>query len=88
LDRWLIVVRHDRADLCRRLGESFEADQRVTVVLDRRQAERRAPRARKAPGTPERRGRQDRRAPHAPEDRAVWTSLGFRVQQIGASEPR
>jgi hypothetical protein len=83
LDRWLIVVRHDRTDLCRRLDESFEADRRVSVVLDRRQSERRAPRARKAPGAPERRRSGDRRMSQTDEARAIWGTLGFRVQHVG-----
>jgi hypothetical protein len=86
--RWLIVVRQDRVDLCQRLGESFEAEQRVTVLLDRRQSERRAPRSRKAPGAPERRRSKDRRTPQTGEDRATWATVGFRVQHIGSHSPQ
>src|SRR5262245_44647253 len=38
---WLIVVRRERTELCRHLGESFKDQARVTVLLDRRQSERR-----------------------------------------------
>src|SRR5262249_10464949 len=41
LDSWLILVRGHRTDLRRHLGESFKADPRVTVVLDRRRTDRR-----------------------------------------------
>lgn len=87
LGRWLIVVRQDRADLCQRLGESFEANQRVTVLLDRRRSERRAPQSRKAPGAPNRRSWKDRRTPETGEDRAAWSTVGFRVQQVGPPAP-
>jgi hypothetical protein len=88
LGPWLIVVRRDRADLCQRLGESFEADQRVTVLLDRRQSERRAPQSRRTPGVPERRRWKDRRTLPTGEERASWASVGLRVQQVGPPIPR
>jgi hypothetical protein len=88
LGRWLIVVRRDRADLCRQLGESFGDDQRVTVVLDRRQAERRGPRARKAPVAVERRRWRDRRTPQTDEDGSIWANLGFRTHQARSPGPR
>jgi hypothetical protein len=77
LGRWLIVVRRDRAELCKQLGESFAADERVTVVLDRRQSDRRGRRPRKAPVTGERRHSSDRRTPPTDPDRSIWATLGF-----------
>ena len=77
LGRWLIVVRRDRAELCNQLGESFAADERVAVVLDRRQSERRGRPPRKAPVTGERRHSRDRRTPPTDADRSVWATLGF-----------
>lgn len=78
--RWLVVVRRDRAELGRRLGEAFELEPRVRVVLDRRQAERRGPSSRRAPAARERRRRGDRRAPPTGDGSAVWAGLGFLVQ--------
>ena len=74
---WLIVVRRERAELCRHLGESFKDQGRVTVLLDRRQSERRGPVRPEASIAAERRRYGDRRAALTPEDRAMWTSIGF-----------
>ena len=86
LGQWFIVVRRDRAELCRQLGKSFGADPRVTVVLDRRQSERCVPRGHKASVAAER--WRDRRAPQTDEDRSLWANLGFRAHQDRAPEPR
>jgi hypothetical protein len=77
--QWLIVVRRDRADLRQHLCESFEGDQRVSVVHDRRQSPRRllqGPRSRLAI---ERRLWKDRREPD--KDDSMWADLGFRTHQ-------
>jgi len=73
------VVRRDRAELCDRLGEGFRAEQNVTVVLDRRQSERRVRHAQGTPMAAERRLWSDRRAPQTAEDRSHWTNLGFQA---------
>jgi hypothetical protein len=82
------VVRRDRAELCSRLRESFEDDQHVTVVLDRRQSDRRGPGSRRVPVVRDRRRWKDRRLPPSGEDRAMWANLGFRVQQDASPRPR
>jgi hypothetical protein len=81
LSRWLIVVRRERGELWRHLGEGFEADPRVTVVLDRRESERRVGRAQTLRLAVERRRWRDRRVPQIGEDRSIWANLGFRVHQ-------
>lgn len=88
LGPWVIVVRRDRAELGKHLGASFEADQRVTVVVDRRQSERRVQHVQSAPVAAERRRWGDRRAPQADEDGSMWASLGFRVVQERLPGPR
>jgi hypothetical protein len=88
LGQWFIVVRRDRAQLCRQLGESFEGDPRVTVVLDRRQSERRVPRGGKASVAAERRRWRDRRTPQTDEDSSLWANLGFRTHHDRSREPR
>ena len=88
LGQWFIVVRGDRAQLCRQLGESFKGDPRVTVVLDRRRSERRVPRGRNSSVAPERRRWRDRRTPQTDEDRSLWANLGFRAYQDGSPNPR
>jgi hypothetical protein len=81
--RWLIVVRRDRAELSQELIETFGEDPRVTVILDRRQAERRgAPASRASAGAERRRG-SDRRAPATDKDAHVWVSVGFRPHRAG-----
>ena len=84
---WLIVVRRDRAELCDRLGEGFRAEQHVTVVLDRRQSERRVRHAQNAPVAAERRLWSDRRAPQTAEDRSLWTNLGFQAHPNTSLDP-
>jgi len=81
---WLIVVRGDRTDLRRHLGEGFKADPRVTVVLDRRRTDRRALSAPGGALTFERRRLLDRRVPHTATDGSLWQALGFRVLQTSA----
>lgn len=88
LDQWFIVVRRDRAQLCRKLSESFEGDPRVTVVLNRRQSERRQRRAWKAPLAVEWRQSRDRRTPPTDADRSIWTNLGFWPRQNNSPDPR
>jgi hypothetical protein len=78
LGRWFMVVRRDRAELCQQLGESFGGDPRVTVVVDRRQSERRGTRGPDLPVAVERRRRRDRRTPPTDADGPMWANLGFR----------
>jgi hypothetical protein len=78
---WLIVVRGDRTDLGRSLGENFEADPRVRVVLDRRHADRRLRLAHPPSIAVERRRWRDRRIPHTGKEGSLWATLGFRVLQ-------
>jgi hypothetical protein len=85
---WLIVVRRDRTELGRHLGAGFEADPRVTVVVDRRRVERRMRSVERVWVTFERRQRRDRRAAPGGEDGPIWASLGFRVLPASAPDPR
>jgi len=88
LDSWLILVRGDRTDLRRHLGESFKADPRVTVVLDRRRTDRRTLSAPGGALTFERRRLRDRRGPETAREGALWQTLGFRVlHESSASAP-
>jgi hypothetical protein len=73
--RWLIVVQRDKRDLYSNLRQSFEADGRVEVILDRRQADRRAE---GGPVGAERRRQQRRKALTAREV-DIWQNLGFRL---------
>jgi hypothetical protein len=88
LGRWLIVVRRDRAELRRQLGKGFGADPRVTVVLDRRQSERRGRGAQRAPVAVERRQSRDRRTTPSAEDRSIWANLGFQTHPDRSPDPR
>ncbi len=88
LRRWLIVVRRDRVELSKHLCETFESDQRVTVVLDRRLSERRAPRGRKPAVTVERRRGKDQRTAPTDDDRSIWADLGFRAHHDRSPGPR
>ena len=88
LRRWLLVVRRDRAELCKHLCESFESDKLVTVVPDRRQSERRARRAQQLAVAVERRRWRDRRTTHTDEDSALWADLGFRAHRDRTLPPR
>lgn len=88
LGSWLIVVRRDRTELGRHLGAGFEADPRVTVVVDRRRVDRRVRGAERVWVTLERRQRRDRRAAQGGEDGSLWASLGFRVLPARSPDPR
>ena len=81
LDSWLIVIRGDRTELGRQLGESFKADPRVSVVVDRRRTHRRALSTSGGVLTVERRRLRDRRMPQTSKDGSIWQTLGFRVLQ-------
>jgi len=72
-------------DLRRQLGESFKADPRVTVVLDRRRTDRRVLYAPGGALTFERRRLRDRRVPQTAKDGSLWQILGFRVHQPSSS---
>jgi hypothetical protein len=75
LSPWLIIVQRDAEDLYKHLREAFESDPQVTVVKDRRRADRRAL---EVPVTGDRRI-QDRRRPPAARDEKVWKSLRFHL---------
>jgi hypothetical protein len=88
LGPWFVVVRRDRPELCEQLTESFGDDPRITVVLDRRQLERRgAPASRPAVRSERRRG-GDRRTPATSRDGQVWETLGFRPHRGRSPRPR
>jgi hypothetical protein len=70
------------------LGAGFEADPRVTVVVDRRRVDRRVRVAERVWVTLERRQRRDRRAAQGGEDGSLWASLGFRVLPARSPDPR
>jgi hypothetical protein len=88
LGRWFIVVRRDRAELCQQLGESFGGDPRITVILDRRQSERRGTRGPLLLVAAERRRWKDRRTPPTDEDGPMWASLGFQPHRDRSLGPR
>jgi len=71
--RWLIVVQRHKRDIYANLCESFELDERVDVILDRRQADRRGERV---PVEPDQRQRE-RRTPPPGEELAFWENAGF-----------
>lgn len=75
LPQWLIVVRRERRDLYESLRRGFASDPRVDVILDRRQAERRATEA----GAETDRRRRQRRKPLTSGERAVWDTVGFQL---------
>jgi hypothetical protein len=58
------------------------------VILDRRQSERRVPRARKTSVPVERRQSKDRRRPPTDEDRSIWASRGYRTYRTRSPDPR
>lgn len=75
--QWLIVVQSGKQDLYENLRQSFEYDDRIDVILDRRRGrDRRTPKARAADG--ERRGIQ-RRQPPPPTELAFGKNAGFFV---------
>jgi hypothetical protein len=75
LTPWLIIVQRDAEDLYKHLREAFESDPKVTVIKDRRRADRRAL---EVPVTRERRLLDRRRPPVAPDEK-VWKSLRFHL---------
>lgn len=75
LPRWLIVVRRERRDLYESLRQGFASDPLVDVILDRRQADRRAT---GASAETDRRRRQ-RRRPLTSGEQAVWDTAGLRL---------
>jgi hypothetical protein len=87
IGHWLIVVRRDRAELCDRLSEGFQVEQHVTVVLDRRQSERRVHDGQNTLVAAERRLWGDRRASQTAEDRSIWANLGFQAHPNTSSDP-
>jgi hypothetical protein len=70
--RWLVIVQRDRPDLMSPLRAQYPD---ATIVLDRRQTERRR---RTVPVPIERRARQ-RRKPLALQDLVMWESQGYRL---------
>jgi hypothetical protein len=66
-----------RAD--RALPGDRDAPPDVTVVLDRRQSERRVREMQNAPTAEERRQWSDRRTPQTAGDRSIWTHRGFQA---------
>jgi hypothetical protein len=75
LPPWLIIVRRDAEMLYRHLRHAFESDPQVTVIKDRRRAERRA----QAVPVPEDRRASDRRTTPTVGDEKIWESLRFRL---------
>ena len=65
--RYLLIVARNAPDLCEYLRKNFAGDEKVHVVLDRRQDERRQ---RAGPRQPERRRSERRRQPASP--RSDW----------------
>jgi hypothetical protein len=72
---WLIIVRRDSEMLYQHLRQAFESDPQVTVIKDRRRAERRA----RAAAVPEDRRTSDRRTLPTVRDERIWESLRFRL---------
>jgi hypothetical protein len=75
LSPWLIIVRRDAEMLYQHLRQAFESDPQVTVIKDRRRAERRV----RGVPVPEDRRTSDRRTPATVQDDKVWHSLRFRL---------
>jgi CheY-like chemotaxis protein len=73
--RWLIIVQRDRPHLYRDLHQSFAADGRVQVILDRRQDDRR----REVAGVGPDRRRRQRRTGLTARDAELWEHLGLRL---------
>lgn len=70
--RWLLIIRHDRAELAGMLGARYPD---ARVIIDRRRGERRH---RTEPFPIERRD-GDRRETLSVADRVMWESLGYRL---------
>jgi len=75
LPPWLIIVRRDQDRLYHHLRQAFESDPRVTVIKDRRHADRR----RQAVPVGTDRRRSDRRLPPTVREKKIWQSLRFRL---------
>src|SRR4029450_1426715 len=71
----------------RHVGDGCGGTPRVTVVLDRRQSERRETRGPHLPVAAERRRRGDRRTPPTDEDGPRWATLGFRPHRRRSLAP-
>ena len=72
--RWLIVVRRDQNALYEHLVLTFKFNDRVDVLVDRREGQGRAvPRPIKS----------ERRRRLTAKERALWKHVGFRVIYIG-----
>ena len=68
----MVVVRRDRLAMHASLRRSFEPDQRVEVILDRRQTNRRV----RTEAMPTDRRRQQRRQPPTATEAASWEVAG------------
>jgi hypothetical protein len=71
--RWLIIVRRDESTLYEHLVMAFRFNERIDVLVDRRQA---SPHGSPQPIRSERRSRLTAR------ERALWQHVGFRVIYI------
>ncbi|HLE43932.1 MAG TPA: hypothetical protein VJB36_07945 [Methylomirabilota bacterium] len=72
--RWLIVVRRDQNTLYENLALAFKSNDRVDVLVDRREADvRSSPQPIKS----------ERRRRLTAKERALWKHVGFRVIFIG-----
>jgi hypothetical protein len=78
--QWRIVVRHDKRELYLDLCRSFEADPRVAIILDRRQAPRRV---NTSPADADRR-RRERRGTLAGKTLDLWATAGIRLEEAFA----
>ena len=78
--QWRIVVRHDKRELYLDLRRSFEADPRVAIILDRRQASRRV---NTSPPDADRR-RRERRGAVAGKTLDLWATAGIRLEEAFA----
>jgi len=75
LPPWLIIVHRNDDVLYHHLRQAFESDPQVTVIKDRRHADRRT---QAMPVAMDRR-RLDRRAAPTTRDEKIWQSLRFRL---------
>jgi hypothetical protein len=75
LPPWLIIVQRDAEVLYQHLRQAFESDPQVTVIRDRRRADRRA---RAVPVSSNRRASERRTAPTVVDEK-IWHGLGFRL---------
>jgi hypothetical protein len=75
LPPWLIIVHRDKDTLYHNLRQAFESDPRVTVIKDRRRADRR----KETVALQSERRQLDRRLPLTAEGEKIWQSLRFRL---------